>query len=426
MKRVEISCVDALVPHDEQKRLLRVAESELALLGRVAHDADYRNDRSSIHLPFDHALEKEVRSLVQDTDLLIVVGIGGSNLGTMAIHHAVQGMQHNGFAKPTVLFADTVDTRLLSDFCAYLDRYRAERLRVMINVISKSGTTTETIANAALLLQHAPDARIVVTTDEGSALWDLAGKQGYARLRIPKTVGGRYSVLTAVGQFPLAVMGIDVHSLLQGAAAMRERCLASSLDNPALQLAIAHYYHAARGKNISDSFFFSSYLESLGKWGRQLLAESVGKELDLHGKKVHTGITPTISIGSTDLHSIGQLVLGGPADKFTTFVTVEHETTLVVPEHALTTLIPHIAGKNLHALMHAISDGTMQAYREANLPFARVTIPSQNAYCIGQYLQLQMMSVMILASFFGVNAFDQPAVEKYKKHALAILNGPLR
>ncbi len=292
----------------------------------------------------------------------------------------------------------------------------SEGKRVLINAVSKSGSTTETVANFAILAEilkrHDKDGEasarsVVVTTDEGSKLWEYAGREGYARLAIPALVGGRYSVFSAAGLFPLAVLGVDVEGLAAGAAAMRTRCLsADAAKNPAALGAAAQYLHIKKGRNISDLFLFSTDLEGVGKWNRQLVAESVGKEFDRSGKeRVFAGVTPTVSIGSTDLHSMGQLYLGGPFDKFTTFVTVDNPSELVVPD-GYDALVSRIGGKGLGELMDAIAHGTMAAFRKTKRPFRHVTLPDRSASSLGQFLQERMMETILLAA---LRNFSRPA-----------------
>ena len=196
--------------------------------------------------------------------------------------------------------------------------------------MSKSGGTTETIANFEILLnilkkyKKKYEKYVVVTTDKDSKLWNLSLKKGFDTLEIPKKVGGRFSVLSSVGLFPLGIIGVDIYQLLKGAKLMKNSCLNKNIiKNPAALSASLIYLHRLNDIKIHDLFIFNYDLESLGKWYRQLMGESIGKEYDKNMIRVFEGITPTVSIGSTDLHSMAQLYLGGPYDKFTTFVRIE-------------------------------------------------------------------------------------------------------
>lgn len=399
---------------------------------RAATKKGYEDDRASINLPFDTSMVRQVKALAaehRDTDLLVVVGIGGSNLGAMAVQEALLGRLHNETGRPRVYYADTVDERKMRDIALLLDDALRRKGRVLVNAVSKSGSTTETVANLEVLLAtlkkyDVTSTSVVVTTDENSPLWKLAAKSGFATLAIPKRVGGRYSVFSPAGLFPLAVLGVDVEELLAGAATMRERCLSDDImNNPAAIAAIIQYLHYKGGRNIAELFLFATDFESVGKWWRQLLAESCGKEFDRSGKRrIWAGITPTVSIGSTDLHSVAQLALGGPQDKLTTFVTVGEKLETRVPDlKEYESLVPNLQGKSLKEIMDAILQGAMIAYGQGKRPYCHIELPSCSAYCLGQFLQLEMMETMLLASLLDVNPFDQPGVESYKAETRRML-----
>ena len=249
--------------------------------------------------------------------LIIVVGIGGSNLGTWALQDAVLGKAYNldRKGKPEILYADTVDPNNIARINNILANTLKKRKKVVINAISKSGGTTETIANFEVFLQTLKKFQknykdsVVVTTGTHTNFWHLAHDEGFHILPIPDKVGGRYSVFTPVGLFPLAVIGMNTRKLLDGAAHMRARCL-QKRNNPAIIRAAMLAKNRYEGRNIADNFYFDPDLESVGKWYRQLMGESIGKEWNKsHKKRVWMGITPTVSIGSTDLHSMGTTLL---------------------------------------------------------------------------------------------------------------------
>jgi glucose-6-phosphate isomerase len=184
------------------------------------------------------------------------------------------------------------------------------------------------------------------------------------------------------------------------------------------------YFHAQNGRTISDSFFFAPQLESIGKWYRQLMAESIGKENDLQGNIVHAGITPTVSVGSTDLHSVGQLYLSGPRDKTTTFIYTTNEPAMVaVPSTLQFPLVEGIENKKLRDIMKAILEGVKIAYKKQELPFMEVALETITEQSLGEFLQLKMIEIMYLGKLFNINTFDQPHVELYKVETKRILNG---
>lgn len=409
----------------------RLAE-EIARLNHAAYRG-YETEYASINLPLDsdsHTISRRLAKEHKDASLVVVVGIGGSNLGTLAVQEALLGRHHNLLPgkRPRILYADTVDPAAMQRIVRLVDDELRSRRHVVINAVSKSGATTETIANLEVLLaalkrrRRDPRKHVVVTTDEGSLLWQLAAQEGYALLPIPKKVGGRYSVLSCNGLFPLALLGIDTGALLDGAAHMRAQCL-KERDNPAAIRAAILVNALRDGRNIADNFYFATDLEGIGKWYRQLMGESIGKEWDRrHDRRIWAGMTPTVSIGSTDLHSMAQLYFGGPDDKLFTIVTADRMQHVAIPRLAqYDPLVQNIQGKDLATIMRAISSGVQSTLRKQGRPYCAITLPALDARSIGALLQLHMMEMMLLAALLDVNAFDQPNVEDYKAETRKIL-----
>jgi len=397
----------------------------------------YDTDYASINLLEDAHMLQQVKTIAQEKQalqptVLVVIGIGGSYLGTAAIHEALFGKFYNE-QNPAikVYFADTVDTDYIYDIILLVEQEIEKGHHIIINVVSKSGRTTETIANFEIflyLLQHYRTIDyhhyVVVTTDEGSPLWNLAEKKGLSRLAIPKKVGGRYSVFSAVSLFPLAMLGVNIDQLLAGARAMVATSSNTDIfvNNVALSAAIL-YCQYQKNITIHDTFLFSVDLENVGKWYRQLLGESIGKECDRQGNKVFIGITPTVSIGSTDLHSVAQLYLGGPYDKFTSFILVKKsKSNIAVPVlDEFEQLVAQIQGKRLSLIMDAVLKGVYAAYQKSKRPFVSIELPEKSAYYVGQLLQFKMIEIMYLGYLLDINPFDQPEVELYKKETRKIL-----
>jgi glucose-6-phosphate isomerase len=420
---------------------------------KAAQKSGYTTPYGCLNLPADKQMRDQVKSVVSrikelQPSTLVIVGIGGSNLGTAAVQEALLGKFNNpAYAYPGVqlgklrrtsqkqnlkiYYADTVDADYIADILNFVEQELRDKKTVIINIVSKSGTTTETVANGQLfiaLLQRYHGAQyhnyVVVTTDRDSALWRIAEQEQYTSLEIPRLVGGRYSVFSPVGLFPLGLMGIDIEQLSAGAQEIRAACMSfDSGDNPALQSAITLFAHHQQQRAIHDTFLFSVALESLGKWYRQLMGESIGKERDINGNSVHRGITPTVSLGSTDLHSVGQLYLGGPRDKVTTFITVEHtEVSAPLPHNSpLAPLVPHIQDKSLATIMAAIVSGTQKAYVKNSLPYMNILLPEISARYIGQLMHLKMYEMIYLGYLLQVDPFDQPNVESYKQETRKIL-----
>lgn len=434
LKNIRFSFEDALIP---QKSVQTARQQLKAFVRGIASGApeSHSDVRAHLNVLDDREALDKVKTCVADKlklepAYLVVIGIGGSNLGTMAIQEAVLGKLYNQLAPRTkVLYADDIDSDHIKGIIQLIKPVLADKGNVILDVVSKSGLTTETVANFQVLLNILRKYKknykdcVVITSDEGSKLCDVA-RGGFACLEIPKPVQGRYSVFSPVGTFPLGMLGVDVEKLLQGARSMREVCINDDLaENPAATSAAIQYLHHLGGKNISDLFLFSRNLESVGKWWRQLLAESIGKEFDNAGVRVNIGMTPTVSIGPTDLHSVAQLYLGGPRDKLTTFVSVERSgADIVVPPLEIhSDLVDEIHGRTLGDIMDAILGGTKAAFRKGGRPFMEISLPDKSERSIGQLMQFKMMETIFLGHLFNVNPFDQPNVESYKGETRKIL-----
>ena len=397
-------------------------------LNDVAQKNNYEDAEASINLPFDDELLKKVTNLkekkvTKNLKYIFLIGIGGSNLGTKAIYDSIFGY-YDSLEKeryPKIIFLDTQDGVVLSKTKNLINSLSSKE-EILVNAISKSGGTTETTANFEVIYEVLQnkfgeiDDRVVITTVEGSKMQMAAQAKQIEVLNIPQKVGGRYSVFSAVGLFPLMAAGFDVFKLRQGAQKMRDVCLQKTPeDNPAVISAAIIYLHYKAGKNINDNFIFLPSLESLGKWYRQLQGESVGKD--------NKGITPTVSIGSTDLHSVGQLYLGGPKDKITTFIYGENlQDQISVPQNTAFNLVDVISGKSIQKIMSAIVGGVTKAYQSQRLPFTEIVFDGVSEESLGEFMQFKMIEIMCLGKLMGVNAFDQPQVELYKTETKKILS----
>ncbi len=398
---------------------------------RAARQQGYQTPYTSVNLPFDQQMRAEIADQIAQKQKLnpqaiVVLGIGGSLLGFQAVQQAL------GQSSLQVHGIDTVDSDLVAAALAQVEPLLKAGKTVLLNVVTKSGKTTETIANFAVFLEvfkrHRPKdyaQMVVVTTDAGSPLEAIARQEGFAVLPVPAQVGGRYSVLSAVGLFPLGLLGVDVEQLCAGAAAMVEQCVSDSVsENPALAGAALLAGHYQQGIKIHDLFVFSTRLQAFGMWYRQLLAESIGKAELTDGTRKPVGITPTVSVGSSDLHSQAQLYLNGAVERFTTFVRTHPATQITIPtSNQFDACVPHISGKSLSQVMDAIFAGVTQAYAQAGLPFTTITLPQLDAHALGQLLQLHMLQTIYLGALLRVNPFDQPQVELYKKETGKVLAG---
>lgn len=399
----------------------------------LVDDNGYNREEASLSCCGD---TKKLKTILELKDALVtdklkyvfVIGIGGSNLGAVAVYDALFGYCDGVVADrfPKIFFLDTLNSTYIAKFEGFLENINNPQ-EILINIITKSGTTLETIALAEYFLRFLSNwtiddikKRTVIISDEGSAFLKNAIYEGYNSLTIPSRVGGRYSVFSSVGLFPLACVGIDIESLVTGALAARESSLQSNSD--AMRSAVLLYDHYQKGRHIHDTFFFNSELESLGKWYRQLIGESCGKELSVGGTITRVGITPTVSIGTADLHSVAQLYLAGPDDRYTTFVFCNQGAMSKITESRFfPNNVPEITNFSMNEMMSAIYNGVKISYGERNLSCSEILLDEINAYELGYYLQFKMVEVMYLGKLFSINPFDQPAVESYKREARRIL-----
>lgn len=394
-----------------EKDIYKTGETLLPYLSHIKNAASanhYDSPENSVNLPFDSDILRDILEIKKEKNAaklkyIIVVGIGGSNLGAKAVYDAIYGhfdiLEPSRF--PKMIFMDTNDAGFTKRIGEFIKLKIKNPEEILVNVVSASGKTIETISNFEFIVKAIENKfknaneRFVITTDFQSDLWKEAEERNMAVLKIPQKISGRYSVFSAVGLFPIACAGIDIEKLLKGAVEMRNRCFEEDISlNPAILSTAVIFLNYKQGKIINDSFFFHPELESLGKWYRQLMAESLGKEKDINGKTVNFGITPSVSIGSTDLHSMAQLYLGGPKDKFTNFLC---------------------SGEN--KIMKAIYESVKKSYAKKNLPFVEIILDDISAGSLGEFMQFKMIEMMFLANLAQVNAFNQPNVEEYKIEA---------
>lgn len=376
-------------------------------------------------LPMDPELAEAsaqmARSLSERCDDLVVLGIGGSSLGAKAVVSALGGGIRNLLPReqrggPRLHFPDNSDP---STFSALL-RHLQPQLTAFL-VVTKSGSTAETLAQFAIArgwLGEGWERQVAVITDpEKGDLRQLAKNFGLASLPVPPNVGGRFSVLSAVGQVPVAAAGLDLASLLQGANAMRQRCERPSLwENPAYLLAAFHFLFDQRGRRVHVFFPYADALRDVGDWFVQLWAESLGKSETI-------GPTPLRAVGATDQHSLLQLLMEGPQDKLVTFVQVgEHEADLEIPEHFRgRPAFDYLLGKRLGTLFDAEFEGTVAALSAAGRPSITLRLPRLDARALGELLFLWMATTAVAGELFGVNPYDQPGVEASKRITQGLL-----
>lgn len=370
-------------------------------------------------------------------DNIVVLGIGGSALGNRALHAALNGPYHDlrlrptpGSAAPPRLFVlDNVDPDLVGEFLAHVDV-----TRTLFNVVSKSGSTAETMSQFLILRERLIEAlgeeqhreHVVVTTDlRSGVLRPIVNEVGYASFEVPDGVGGRFSVLSPVGLLSSALVGIDVAGLLAGAAAMDERCRAARFeDNPALVYAALQWLmQSQKQKPIAVHFPYSHRLAYLADWYAQLLAESIGKRRGRSGEDVFVGPTPVKAVGVTDQHSQVQLYAEGPFDKWFTLLAVDradHEVT-IPRAYSDRPELAYLGGRTLNELFDAEREGTRIALTDARRPCVTLHFPRVSAHTVGQYLYLMELAVAVMGEHYAIDAFDQPGVEAGKVAAYALM-----
>lgn len=434
----------AQVSVEEMARLYERLKPEQKRLAALSHDAHYNHAATCLFAPFDEVMQQEVHALADakkalGARLVLLIGIGGAHLGALAIHQAVQGLYYND-CSPEIAFysADTIDTENLRALLAIVEAVLIKGQKIIIVVVSKSGKTLETLVNATLFINllkryHPTDYHsfLVFIGDKGSPLYASAygSLPTIDFLEVPHKVAGRYSVFTPVGLLPLALIGIDIDELCKGArmACSHEecegqRCLSQTyLDEAALSASVI-YYHWQQGIKIHDLFVSAPRLVGLGAWYRQLMGESIGKRVDRAGAVVEVGITPTVSIGTTDLHSVAQLYLAGPRDKSSTFVMIEKEdNALVVNPVQEIPLAPVVEGKSITKLKRALLSGVQHAYEKEKRPFMTLTLKDTSEQAIGAFLYTKMAEMIFLGFLLDVDPFDQPEVESYKREAWRVI-----
>lgn len=394
-------------------------------------------------LPYDtgglKAIRRLAKPLLEWCWEFIVLGIGGSALGARALHQALCHPQHNflpvGRRKhhPGLWVLDNIDPDYLYGI---LDGLNLKR--VAVNVISKSGTTAETLAQFLFLYRLLQSRlgredllreRFIITTDPGKGpLRKLVEQEGFLSLSVPPPVGGRYSVLTAVGLLPAHLVGIDVEELLAGARFMDQRLKDSAVeDNLAYKLAALYYlFYRTKGRPLLVTMPYATNLAGMADWFAQLWAESLGKRVDLSGAVVETGSTPLRAIGVTDQHSQLQLYGEGPPDKLLTFWSVgKFQHTLEIPAlFGEFEGLGYLGGHSLNELLKAEETATAFNLMKAGRPNLTLSLPEVNPFTVGQLIYLLEVTTVAAGGLLSVNPLDQPGVEGGKQTACGLLGRP--
>jgi glucose-6-phosphate isomerase len=409
---------DARVTESLMKRKERELTAYSTKIAEAEAAFDLTIPEASLYYAKDIELNEVIAEATKKSKSLkyvVLVGIGGSSLGTEAVHSVLNA------GKTQLLVLDTVSVSRLHDVkTALLSCKKASQVAVC--VISKSGGTAETLANASIILDELETRLRATLRDQvyfignaGTDFMKYGKKYGATCVAMPEIIGGRYSVATAVGLIPLALLGHDVDEFVSGYLDVMSPTLESVVAESAARLSV---YHSLKFPHY-NFFAFESRLEKLGQWYRQLFAESLGKETDINGKKVTHAMVPAIAT-PVELHSVGQLYMSGVPDVYTDFVSFDdEELDVMIPKG--TKLAKELKGYSLQEVATALYGGVIAAYQERQLPYRATVFEENLAYSIGQFMAMRLREVMYTAHLLKVNAFDQPNVELYKNKTREIL-----
>lgn len=432
------------VTFDYSKAAGFISEEEVGYMGKLADDAKQlllsRNGAGNdflgwIDLPVDYdkeefgRIQKAAAKIQSDSEVFLVIGIGGSYLGARAAIEFLRHGFYNNISKemrktPEIYF---VGNSISGSYVQGLIDVIGDR-DFSVNVISKSGTTTEPaiafrIFKEMLEKKYGREEaakRIYATTDKSrGALKNLANEEGYESFVVPDDVGGRFSVLTAVGLLAIAVSGADITKLMEGAAEGRKIALESKYeDNDALKYAAIRNILHRKGKPIEILANYEPSLHYISEWWKQLYGESEGKD--------QKGIFPASVDLTTDLHSMGQFIQDGSRVMFETVLSVEEPRSRIVLKEEPVDLdgLNYLAGKDMDFVNKNAMNGTILAHTDGNVPNLMVKIPEQNEFYLGELMYFFEFACGISGYLLGVNPFNQPGVESYKKNMFALLGKP--
>ena len=368
-------------------------------------------------------IKEAAKKIREDSDVLLVAGIGGSYLGARAVVEAVKGLYHNDTEDGLKIYfcGNTISPTYLNDIIKV-----TKGKRFSINVISKSGTTTETALAFRVLRKLLEDSvgpeeankRIYATTDRAKGtLKQLADAQGWPTFVVPDDVGGRYSVLTAVGLLPIACAGIEIYALMKGADA-REAYSVCSKDNDAYRYAMTRNILYRKGKVVETLAAFEPDFTMMNEWYKQLFGESEGKD--------QKGLMPTSCIFSTDLHSMGQFLQDGSRTMFETYVDIKNtrEDFYIEPLEGNFDGLNFLADQNMSVVNRKAMEGTILAHNDGGVPIGVIEVDSLDAYNVGYLIYFFWKACAVSGYLLSVNPFDQPGVESYKKNMFALLGKP--
>jgi glucose-6-phosphate isomerase len=429
----DYSKVSSFISDEEVVNMKKIAEdAKKVLLEKTGAGNDFLG---WIDLPVDYdkeefeRIKKAAKKIQGDSEVLVVIGIGGSYLGARAAIEFLRHGFYNNVSKevrktPEIYYAgNSISPAYLKGLIDVIgDR------DFSVNIISKSGTTTEPaiafrVFKEMLEKKYGKEEaakRIYATTDkEKGALKGLATAEGYESFVVPDDVGGRFSVLTAVGLLPIAVSGADIDKLMEGAASGRDKALNNAFEeNDAMLYASIRNILHRKGKLVEITANYEPSLHYFGEWWKQLYGESEGKD--------QRGIFPAAVDLTTDLHSMGQFIQDGSRIMFETVVNIENTDAKIYIEEDSDDLdgLNYLAGKDMDFVNKSAMNGTVLAHTDGNVPNLMVNVPEQNEFYLGELFYMYEFACGISGYILGVNPFNQPGVESYKRNMFALLGKP--
>lgn len=401
-------------------------EKESSLIGTYLKQIDAR-EQGFYKVIDDESLVERINSFAANADdkydHFVVLGIGGSALGTICLQQSLTSL----FGQKRLHVLDNIDPALMTEV---QDVIQLER--TLFLVVTKSGGTPETLSQYMYFRNlcnnenlEAKEHFVFITDPEKGFLRTVANEEGIITFDVPPDVGGRFSVLTAVGLLPAKLIGLNVEELLKGAREMRDAFQSESAsENLPFQLATIQYLLSKKGKNINVLTPYAQKLIRLADWYRQLLAESIGKKLNNDGEEVFTGITPINALGATDQHSQSQLYNEGPNDKLHIFLKANN----MGGDVAIPMLYPdeeslqYLKDVTFAKLIHTEMQGTIEALTQNDRPNITIEIEQVNERALGELFLLFEGATAFLGEFFNINAFDQPGVELSKQITKKLLS----
>lgn len=418
IKREEVSSLSDAVEKIHEKILLDREEGRLGFT-ELIQEGELLTD-----------IQDVVEDISSFCENFVVLGMGGSALGNQALFQALRPPHYNLFSslregRPRLFITNNVDP----DEWMYLLE-NLDLTKTVFNVISKSGTTTETMALYLITREMVeekvgsswPQHFLFTTSPHRGVLYQIKEEKGMTSLPIPENVGGRFSIFSAVGLLSSAVVGINIQEVLAGARAMDAQCQTSRIwENPAYLRAVLQYLAVKKGLGISVMMPYAYSLEVVADWYLQLAGESLGKRYNREGQEVFTGFTPVKAVGATDQHSQLQLYMEGPLDKVITFLEIGgYQAQVPIPETQIEGL-SYLGGHTLGHLLKAEKQATAQALTESGRMNCTIFLPVVDAYHLGQLFYLLQLEVAMAGELYRINAFDQPGVERGKEITRQIL-----